>query len=184
MPGRVSHDWSASVTCGTGVAGPVGSRPRGSRGGAPVAPRGDSGGNRRPAASGRRRRVPASSGRSGVPDLHRAADERLVERGDRPVGRERAEPRSRRRHLHEAVFRERAFCQRVEPVVEIADDHRRQMGRLVEEGVVEQVPDLPVPLALGQAQVPVDQVQGTLRRPDDRHLAPRGFRLLRRSEIW
>ena len=107
----------------------------------------------------------------GVTDLQRPADEGLVERGDRPVGRERAEPPSWRCHLHEAMFREGTFCQGVEPVVEVlADDHRRQMGRLVEEAVFEQVPGLPVPFAFGQAQVPVHQVNGALRRLDDRHL--------------
>ena len=39
----------------------------------------------------------------GVADLERTAYERLVERDDRPVGRERAEPGPRRRDLHEAM---------------------------------------------------------------------------------
>ena len=60
--------------------------------------------------------------------------------------------------------------QGVEPVVEIADDQGRQVGRLAKKGVIEQVPDLPVPLALGQTQVPVHWIHRPLRRLDHHDL--------------
>ena len=88
---------------------------------------------------------------SGMADFQGAADESLVERNDGPVGRERPEPGPRGRDLSEAVGRKRTSSQCVEPVVEVADDQGRQMGRLAEEGVLEQVARLPVPFALGKA---------------------------------
>ncbi len=45
------------------------------------------------------------------------------------------------------------------------------MGRLAKKGVIEQVPDLPVPLALGQTQVPVHQMHRPLRRLDHHDLS-------------
>ena len=57
-----------------------------------------------------------------VANLERTAYKCLVERNDRPVRRERAEPGSRRGHLHESVRSKRAASQRVEPVVEVAGD--------------------------------------------------------------
>ena len=47
----------------------------------------------------------------------------------------------------------------------------------------QQVVHLPVPLLLGQPQVPVHQVQRPLGRVDDHQLRPRGFLLPSRSEI-
>ena len=61
---------------------------------------------------------------------------------------------------------ERAAGQRVEPVVEVADDQGRQMRRLAKLRMLEQVPHLPVPFAFGQAEMPVHQVERSLRRLD------------------
>ena len=77
---------------------------------------------------------------------------------------------STRRHLVEQVPGERPGRQRVPPVVEVADDQGRQVGRLAEQVVLQEVSDLPVAFALGQAEVPVDQVQGPLRRLHDHAL--------------
>ena len=117
-------------------------------------------------------------------DRQWTSGERLVERDDGPVGRKRPKPRSRCGHLHKAMRGERASSECVEPVVEVADDQSRQVSRLVKEGVLEQVLYLPVPLALGEAQVPVHQMERPLGRLDHGELRPRGFRRLRRSEIW
>jgi hypothetical protein len=127
-----------------------------------------------------RQMVRGVAGQSRVDDScvandERAADIRLVERHDRPVGRERPKAGSGRGNLRETVVRHRTLGQRVEPVVEVADDQGWQVGRLAKQGVVEQVPGLPVPLPLRQAQVPVDEMDEALRCFDDHDLGATGF---------
>ena len=51
-------------------------------------------------------------------------------------------------------------------------------GGFAEQRMLEQVPDLPVSFALGQAKVPVHQMDGAFRRLDDRHLGTARFPLL------
>ena len=75
--------------------------------------------------------------------------------------------------LMEPVVGERSVRQGVPPVVEVADDQGRQgLARGAEEGVVEEAADLPVPLVLEQAEMPVDQAEPPFRGLDDRDLGP------------
>ena len=98
------------------------------------------GGSRRPAAGGRRRA--RASGEWTIRAWRTSIGPRanaLSSETTGEVGRERAEPRPGRGHLVEPVAGERAVGQGVAPVVEVADDQGRQVGRLAEERVLEQV---------------------------------------------
>jgi hypothetical protein len=117
----------------------------------------------------------------GDPDLtdgQRPSCEGLVDGRDRKIGRERPEPRARRRELVKPVPSEGPLGEGISPVVEVADDQRWEVGRFAEQRVIEQMQNLPVSLALGQAKVPMDQVEGTLRAGDDSHLSPSGLPVL------
>ena len=113
-----------------------------------------------------------------VGDAHMAnvkgpAGERLVDRRDRQVRGERPEPRAGGCQLVEPMDGHGSSGERVAPVVEVTDDERGEVGCLAEQAVLEQMQGLPVPFALGQAEVPVDQVErsfgaidhGQLRSP-------------------
>ena len=66
----------------------------------------------------------------------------------------------------------------------VADDHRRQMGRLLKQMMPQQMLDLPMPLALVQPQMQIDQMQRPLGRFDDGQLRRRAaFCVFNRSEI-
>ena len=71
-----------------------------------------------------------------------------------------------------AVPREDEAVQRIAPVVVVADDDGWQVSRGAKDLVMQQVVDLPAPLPLAQAEVPVDHVQRPLRRVDDHQLRP------------
>ena len=79
------------------------------------------------------------------------------------------------RHVLEAMHGKRPAAERIAPVIRVAGDYRGQMSRLAKQRVFEQMPDLPVPFALRQAQVPVDQVKGPLGRIDDGDLRTAGL---------
>lgn len=69
-----------------------------------------------------------------------------------------------------AVICERACCERVAPVIEIAHDQRGQVSRLAEQMVFHEMKHLPVPLAFGKAEMPVNQMECSFRTVDDHQL--------------
>jgi hypothetical protein len=70
------------------------------------------------------------------------------------------------------MFGERSAGERVAPIVRIADNERGQLVRFAKQRMRQQVISLPVAFSLGQAQVPVHQVQRALGRLDHGQLSP------------
>ncbi len=107
-------------------------------------------------------------------DKDLAPHEGLIQRAHRKIGRKCAEPRNRAGNLNKVMPGKRPRRQRVSPVIAVAGDQRRQMGRFAKQRVFEQVSRLPVPFPFGQAQVPMHHAKGSLGRIDHRDLcAPR-----------
>ena len=105
-----------------------------------------------------------------VVDFDQASGEHLVEREEWPACRERAEPSPRDGDLVKLVVGERAMRQGVPPVVKIPGYQCREGVGFSKERMLQEMSDLPVPLLLGQAKVPVDDVERPLGRLDDGEL--------------
>lgn len=108
----------------------------------------------------------------GLTDGDPTADKGLVERSERQPGREGAEKRDGAGDLPESRPGHPAGVERVPPVVEVADDHRRMGRGRAEQRVPEEMLHLPMPLALREPQVGVNNVEGALGGIDEEELGP------------
>src|SRR4051794_25250725 len=88
---------------------------------------------------------------AGLMHCDRAANESLVQGAHWHPGGKRAEPRWRSSDLREPVVCKRPGGQRVSPIIEVARDDRWLDGRGQKVMMSQQVPHLPVSLALCQA---------------------------------
>src|SRR5436190_251385 len=108
-----------------------------------------------------------------VVDEDGPAVENFVQRRQRQHGREGAIVGGWLGRLVKLMVGENTFRQGVAPVVEITDDQRRQLARLLEEMVSQQVVDLPMAFLLRKTEVPIHQMKRALRRIHDHELSSR-----------
>src|SRR5437764_6645864 len=93
-----------------------------------------------------------------VVDEDGPAVENLVQRGQRQHGRKGTIVGGGLGRLVELMAGENTVRQGVAPVVEITDDQRRQLARLLKEMVPQQVVGLPMAFLLRKTEVPVHQM--------------------------
>src|SRR5262249_20816037 len=112
---------------------------------------------------------------AGVADVDGTAAIDLVQGGQGQEGGEGAEAPGRGGQLAGVGGAQGGAAQGRAPVVVVAGDQGGQVGGLPEQRMAQQVGGLPAPLPLAQAEVPVDQVQGTFRGGHDGQLGAAGL---------
>jgi len=116
-------------------------------------------------------------------NLNSPARESLVERDQGKIRRKRAKPVVRHGDLLEPVSQEGTMGQRVAPIVAVADDERGMRAVAQEVRMIQEPGRLPVPLVLGESEVPVHQQNGPSGVSTTTICAPRGLRNPFLSEI-
>ena len=103
------------------------------------------------------------------------AAEDFVERADWQPRRKRAEFAWRRRDLPQLETRQISGGERIAPIVRVAGDDRGEAVAFGKKPVGEQVGDLPLAFALGESEVPIDEMDGSEWRVDDDDLSAAGL---------
>ena len=116
-----------------------------------------------------------SANQAGFANEDVAAREGFIERTDGSVSGERTKLRGRSGDLFERVIGEWTFAESIAPVIRVPNDDGGDLSGFAEERVVEQMPHLPVTFLLGEAEMPVGDVQVPFGSFDHRELRSAGF---------